>query len=132
MDIATASIRLSVRQSCYLLLNHLTKSNQIWCVSCSHGLGVQQHKSFLPRSLGPWRGARRSSVYPSVHPSVTPSPPKLNHYTKSNQILCVSCTFLAPPPGALGRGKKGQISLNFNSKFNFKDFLTKLCLPSHN
>ena len=30
---------------------------------------------------------------------------------------------LAPPPGALGRGLKGQSSFNFNYKVNFKDFL---------
>ena len=30
------SVRPSVRPSRYLLLNHWTKSNQIWCVSCSH------------------------------------------------------------------------------------------------
>ena len=35
-DIAIASVRLSVRPSRYLLLNNLTKSNQIWFVSCSH------------------------------------------------------------------------------------------------
>ena len=34
---------LSVRPSRYLLLNHWTKSNQIWCVSCSHEWGVQRH-----------------------------------------------------------------------------------------
>ena len=48
----------SVRPSRYLLLNQLTKSFQIWCVSCSHIWGTQRHK------------------------------------------------FLAPPPGALGRGQK--------------------------
>ena len=35
-DIVIASIRLSIRTLCYLLLNHWTKSNQIWCVSYSH------------------------------------------------------------------------------------------------
>ena len=36
-----------VRQLCYLL-NHWTKSNQIWFVSYSHGWGVQQHIFFGP------------------------------------------------------------------------------------
>ena len=36
--------------------------------------------------------------------------------------------FMAPPPGALGRG---QISFNFNYKVNFKDFYSKLCVYSH-
>ena len=32
----------SVRPLCYLLLNHWTKFNQIWCVSYSHELGAQR------------------------------------------------------------------------------------------
>ena len=36
--------------------------------------------------------------------------------------------FFALSPVALGRG---QISLNFNDKVNFKDFYTKLCVCSH-
>ena len=39
---------------CYLLLNHWTKFNQIWCVSYSHEWGAQR-KIFLaspPRALG--------------------------------------------------------------------------------
>ena len=39
--------------------------------------------------------------------------------------------FWPHPTEALGRGKKSQISLNFNYKVNFKDFLTKLCVSSH-
>ena len=42
------SICPSVRPSRYLLLNHWTKSNQIWCVSCSHEWGVQRHCFFGP------------------------------------------------------------------------------------
>ena len=34
---------------------------------------------------------------------------------------------LTPGPG---EGSKGQISFNFNSKVNFKDFYTKLCVCS--
>ena len=56
-DIAIASVRpsvcLSVRLTHYPLLNHWTKFNQIWCVSCSHEWGVQRH-IFLPHPLGPW------------------------------------------------------------------------------
>ena len=36
---------------------------------------------------------------------------------------CNGKVFLAPPPGALGRGQKGQISFSLNYKVNFKDFL---------
>ena len=48
----------SVRLSRYLL-NHWTKSNQIWCVSCSHECGAQQHLFFGPTPLG---GAKRSNI----------------------------------------------------------------------
>ena len=47
------SVRLPVRPSRYLLLNHWTKSNQIWCVSCSHEWGVQQLIFFCPAPWGP-------------------------------------------------------------------------------
>ena len=46
---------------CYLLLNHWTKINQIWCVSYSHKLCAQRI-FFLPRPLGPWGGVRRSNI----------------------------------------------------------------------
>ena len=52
----------SVHPSRYLLLNHWMKSNQIWCVSCSHEWGVQRHFFFWPRHLGPWGGTKRSNI----------------------------------------------------------------------
>ena len=39
---------LSVCPLCYLLLNHWTKFNQIWCVSYSHEWGMQRQKIFWP------------------------------------------------------------------------------------
>ena len=44
----------SFRPPCYLLLNHWTKSNQSWCVSCYHEWDVQRH-IFLapPPGVGP-------------------------------------------------------------------------------
>ena len=52
---------LSVRPSRYLLLNHWTKSNHIWCVNCSHECGVQRHIFFGP---APWALGRvkRSNI----------------------------------------------------------------------
>ena len=50
-DIEIASVRPSVCPLCYLLLNHWSKFNQIWCVSYSHERG--NVKLFLPRPLGP-------------------------------------------------------------------------------
>ena len=68
---------------CYLLLNHLTKFNQIWCVSYTHIWGAQRKKKIGPAPWGPREGS------------------------------------------------KGQISINFNFKVNFKVFYSKLCLCSH-
>ena len=45
---------------------------------------------------------------------------------------CNSTIFLVPTPRGPWEGPKGQISLNLNHKVNFKDFLTKLCVSSHN
>ena len=42
----------------YLLLNHLMKSNQIWCVSCSHEWGMQQHIFLGPVPWGPGEGPK--------------------------------------------------------------------------
>ena len=51
-DIVIVSVHLSVCPSvcqlCYLLLNHWTKFNQIWCVSYSHERGVQLHFFLVP------------------------------------------------------------------------------------
>ena len=43
---------------CYLLLNHWTKSIQIWCVSYSHKWGVQQIKMFGHVPWGPGEGSK--------------------------------------------------------------------------
>ena len=68
---------------------------------------------------------------PSVHPSVRYAIYLLlNHWTKFNQICCVSYShewgvqqqFFAPVPWGPGEGSNGQISFNFNYKANFKDF----------
>ena len=52
------SVCPSVRPSRYLLLNHWTKSNQIWCVGCSHEWGVQRHIFFGPAPWGPGEGPK--------------------------------------------------------------------------
>ena len=65
-DIVIASVRLSVRPSvrlsvrllCYLLLNHWTKFNQIWCVSYLHKWGAQRHFVFGPAPWGPGEGSK--------------------------------------------------------------------------
>ena len=56
----------------------------------------------------------------------------LNHWTKSNQIRCVNYSHCNSKfnPAPL-EGSKGQISLSFNNKVNFKDFYTKLCVCSY-
>ena len=64
----------------------------------------------------------------------------LNHWTKFNQIWCVSYSHewgaqrkkkFGPAPWGPREGLKGQISFNFNYKVNFKDFYSKLCVCSH-
>ena len=64
----------------------------------------------------------------------------LNHWTKFSQVLCVSYShkwgvqrqkMFRPAPWGPWEGSKGQISLNFNYKVNFKDFYTKLCVCTH-
>ena len=176
----------SVRPLCYLLLNHWTKFNQIWCVSYSHEWGAQR-KFFWPRPLG--RGQKvkyhlismtksiskifipnfvcvltneRYKTYQTGFFILSPgSCPRggtwgylgakikfrpavcplcyllLNHWTKFNQIWCVSYshewgaqrkTFFGSPPR---EGSRGQISFNFYYKVNFVDFYSKLCVCSH-
>ena len=61
-DIAIASVHLSVRPSRYLPLNHWTKSNQIWCVGCSHEWGMQRHIFFGPAPWGPGEGPNQISL----------------------------------------------------------------------
>ena len=53
------------------------------------------------------------------------SPPKPLEEIHPNLV----CELLTGPWGP-GEGSKGQISLNFNYKVNFKDFYTKLCVCS--
>ena len=58
---AKINFRPAVCPLCYLLLNHWTKFNQIWCLSYFHEWGVQR-LFFLPRPLGPWGGVKRSNI----------------------------------------------------------------------
>ena len=59
--IVIASARLSVRPSvcmlCSFLLNHWTKSNQVWCARFSYEWGVRQH-FFGPSPWGPGEGSK--------------------------------------------------------------------------
>ena len=58
---AKIKFRPAVCPLCYLLLNHWTKFNQIWCVSYSHEWGTQR-QIFLARPHGPWGGVKRSNI----------------------------------------------------------------------
>ena len=64
--------RPAVCPICYLLLNHWTKFNQIWCVSYSHKWGVQRH--FFGRA--PWWGVKVKYHLISITKSIS------NSYTK--------------------------------------------------
>ena len=52
------SVRLSVSLLCYLLLNHWTKFNQIWCMSYLHKWGAQRRFVFGPAPWGPGEGSK--------------------------------------------------------------------------
>ena len=54
---AKIKFRPAVCPLCYLLLNHWTKFNQIWCVSYSHGWGAQRQFFFCPAPWGPGEGS---------------------------------------------------------------------------
>ena len=56
----TAKIKFypAVCPLCYLLLNHWTKFNQIWCVSYSHEWGAQRKFFFGPAPLGLGEGSK--------------------------------------------------------------------------
>ena len=56
---AKIKFRPAVCPICYLLRNHWTKFNQIWCVGYSHKRGVQRQKMFGP---APWGGFKRSNI----------------------------------------------------------------------
>ena len=56
---AKIKFRPAVCPLCYLLLNHWTKFNQIWCVSYSHECGVQRQIFFGP---SPWALGRGQKV----------------------------------------------------------------------
>ena len=69
------------------------------------------------------------------HPSVMLSPPKpldeiqLDLVCELQEWACNNKTYFGPAPLGPGEGSKGQISLNFNNKVNFKDFLYQtLCV----
>ena len=68
----------------YLLLNHWTKSNQIWCVSCSHECGAQWHIFFGPAPWGPREGPK-SQI--SINIIKFQSQSQFQRFL--NQILCV-------------------------------------------
>ena len=48
---------------CYLLLNHWTKFNKIWCVSYSYECGMQRHFFLDQIPLGPWGGSKGQILF---------------------------------------------------------------------
>ena len=55
---AKIKLRPAICPLCYLLLNHWTKFNQIWCVNYSHEWGAQRKKFFGPAPWGPGEGSK--------------------------------------------------------------------------
>ena len=74
---------------------------------------------------------KRWEYYNRLCPSVMLSPPKQLDEIQPKLVSvlltrrwCETAHFLAPPPGALGKGQKVKnylVSLNFNYKVNFKE-----------
>ena len=54
---AKIKFRPAVCPLCYLLLNHWTKFNQIWCLGYSHKWGAQ-HNFFFDAPWGPGEGSK--------------------------------------------------------------------------
>ena len=65
------SVRPSVRPLCYLLLNHWTIFNQIWCVSYSHELCEQQQFFLAPPSRDLGRGQKVKYHFISITKSIS-------------------------------------------------------------
>ena len=59
---AKINFRPTVCPLCYLLLNHWTKFNQIWCVWVTPINGVCKVNFFCPPTLGPLGGVKRSNT----------------------------------------------------------------------
>ena len=146
---------------CYLLLNHWTKVNQIWCVSYSHEWGMQQQFFFGPSPLG--RGQKVKYHLISITKLILKiSIPNFvcvltNERYKTYQtgflfcrlghalgLVCELLPWMGPAaavcnsqknfdraPWGPGERSKSQISFNFNYKVNFKKIYTKLCVCSH-
>ena len=55
---ATIKFRPAICPLCYLLLNHWTKFNRIWCVSYSHEWGAQCQFFFGPAPWDPGEGSK--------------------------------------------------------------------------
>ena len=115
--------RPSVPLSRYLLLNHWTKSNQIWCVCCSHEWGVQQH-FFFPTPWGPGEGPKDKILLNIIKFQL-----QSQFQRFLNQTLCVysqmkdikhtrqyfhSAAWVMPKGRDLGLGGQKKISPKFN------------------
>ena len=67
--------------------------------------------------------------------SARPTPPKPLDEIQPN-LVCALLTRMGHAtayflPGGPGKGSKGHISLYFNYKVFFKEFLNQLCMSSH-
>ena len=122
---AKIKFRPAVCLLCYLLLNHWTKFNKIWCVSYSHEWGTQWQFFFCPHPLGSGQTVKYYYV-------------PLNHWTKFSQIWCASYSHewgkqqqICFWPRPLGRGQKVKYHLILITKSISKICIPNLCVFSH-
>ena len=68
---AKIKFRPAVSPLCYLLLNHWTKFNQIWCVSYSHKRGANHKKNLAPPPGALGRGQKVNYHLISITKSIS-------------------------------------------------------------
>ena len=104
-DILIASVRPPICLLCYLLLNHWTKFNQIWCVIYSHEWGVQR-QTFRPAPWGPGKGSKgKVSFNFNYKVDVKDLCTKLCMCSHKRKIQSISDGIFILSPGSCPRGR---------------------------
>ena len=123
----------------HLLLNCWTESNQIWFVASLHEWGVQEHIYFWPAPMGPGEGSKGQITvkfnykvnFKNFHVHIERDfgcdswvmHSLVAYQIKSDDEKTIKQLKFLPkgPPRGPGEGSKGQITIKFNYKDNFKN-----------
>ena len=115
--IVIAPVRLSVRPSvcmlCSILLNHWTKSNQVWCARFSYELGVRQDFFFLGGGASPWGPGEGSKVNYQIRKVNFKDFTLIFMFVPKNKINVI---FIMSPGSYSRDGTWGCLWVNFFSK----------------